>query len=266
MCGRMVFSDIVLGMSGGVDSALTAAIAVKALGNEHVKGIFMPSEFTSDESRDDARQAALNLGMTLYEVPIQEIFLAFKKTLAEPFKGLREEVTEENIQARIRGTLLMAFSNKHGWLVLTTGNKSEVACGYCTLYGDMAGGFGVLKDLTKTQVYALCAYVNRKEELIPARIITKAPTAELRHNQKDSDSLPPYDLLDVLLNLYVEKEMSYQEIVAQGFDGTLVSSVIRMVDRNEYKRRQAPPGVKISERAFGKDRRLPITNGFQSWE
>jgi len=264
--GKNGFSTVVLGLSGGIDSALTAAIAVSALGREHLKGLFMPSVYSSRESREDAFAVAENLGIECREIPIQDIFDAYKKTLSEPFGDRNEDITEENIQARIRGNLLMAFSNKFGWLVLTTGNKSEIACGYCTLYGDMVGGFGVLKDLTKTQVYLLSEYVNREQELIPRRIITKAPTAELRHNQKDTDSLPPYDFLDTLLNLYVEKEMSYKEILACGHDPAVVKKVIQMVDRSEYKRRQAPPGVKISEKAFGKDRRLPITNRFISWK
>ncbi len=226
----------------------------------------MPSIYSSRESREDAFAAAANLGIECQEIPIQDIFETYKKVLSEPFKDKKEDITEENIQARIRGTLLMAFSNKFGCMVLTTGNKSEIACGYCTLYGDMVGGFGVLKDLTKTQVYMLSEFVNREREIIPRRIISKAPTAELRHDQKDTDSLPPYDLLDTLLNLYIEKEMSYEEILAFGHDPGIVKEVIKMVDRSEYKRRQAPPGVKISERAFGKDRRLPITNRFISWK
>jgi len=260
------FRNVVLGISGGIDSALTAAIAVEALGSQCVTGVFMPSEFTSKESREDSLALAACLGIKLMEISIQETFAAYRTMLAEAFSGCREDVTEENIQARIRGNILMALSNKFGWLVLTTGNKSEIASGYCTLYGDMAGGFAVLKDVTKMQVYSLSRLFNGKRETIPLRIIEKAPSAELRHNQKDTDSLPPYDLLDTLLSLYVEKEMSFSEIAALGYDMELVRKVIYLVDRNEYKRRQAPPGIKISLKAFGKDRRLPITNHFKSWQ
>jgi len=260
------FKNAVLGISGGIDSALTAAIAVEALGSECVKGVFMPSIFTSKESEEDSRALAVCIGITLLEIPIQETFEAYRRMMASVFEGCREDVTEENIQARIRGNILMALSNKFGWLVLTTGNKSEIASGYCTLYGDMAGGFAVLKDVSKTHVYELSRLYNRNRETIPLRIIEKAPSAELRHNQKDTDSLPPYDLLDTLLHLYVEKEMSFSEIVNLGYDKDLVRKVIYLVDRNEYKRRQAPPGIKISGKAFGKDRRLPVTNHFASWQ
>jgi NAD+ synthase (glutamine-hydrolysing) len=260
------FKDIVIGLSGGIDSAMTAVIAVEALGHDHVMAVFMPSKFSSEESGEDARKCAENLGIKLLEIPIQETYESFKAMMAGVFKGLKEDVAEENMQARIRGTILMALSNKFGWLVITTGNKSEIACGYCTLYGDMVGGFGALKDVSKTQVYGLARYVNREKEVIPVRVIEKAPSAELRPDQKDTDSLPPYDLLDSLLHLYVEKEMSLEDIVNLGFDRELVGSIIRMVDRNEYKRRQAPPGIKISEKAFGKDRRLPITNLFKAWK
>ncbi len=260
------FKNVVLGISGGIDSALTAAIAVEALGSECVTGVFMPSVFTSGESGEDSRALVSSLGIRLLEIPIQETFEAYRSMLATAFAGCREDVTEENIQARIRGNILMALSNKFGWLVLTTGNKSEIASGYCTLYGDMAGGFAVLKDVSKTHVYELSRLFNEKKETIPLRIIEKAPSAELRHNQKDTDSLPPYDLLDTLLHLYVEKEMSFNEIVNLGYEKELVRKVIYLVDRNEYKRRQAPPGIKISLKAFGKDRRLPITNHFKSWQ
>lgn len=258
------FKEVVLGISGGIDSALTAAIAVQALGKENVRGAFMPSIFTSKESMEDAKKLTRNLGMKLIEIPIQNTYDSYKLMLKDVFKGLKEDVTEENIQARIRGNILMALSNKFGWLVLTTGNKSEIACGYCTLYGDTAGGFAVLKDVSKTLVYALSNYINSKEAVIPQRIIEKAPTAELRYNQKDSDSLPPYDLLDSLLNLYVEKEMSLEEIRNKGFDEETARMVINLIEKNEYKRRQEPPGIKISEKAFGKDRRLPITNHFRA--
>lgn len=260
------FKNVVLGISGGIDSALTAAIAVEALDSQCVKGVFMPSVFTSKESEEDSRALASCLGITLLEIPIQETFEAYRRMMASAFADCREDVTEENIQARIRGNILMALSNKFGWMVLTTGNKSEIASGYCTLYGDMAGGFAVLKDVSKTHVYELSRLFNRNRETIPLRIIEKAPSAELRHNQKDTDSLPPYDLLDALLHLYVEKEMSFSEIVSLGYDKDLVRKVIYLVDRNEYKRRQAPPGIKISLKAFGKDRRLPITNHFASWQ
>ena len=259
------FSDVVIGLSGGLDSAITAALAVKALGKEHVVGVYMPAVFSSTESREDAEALAGSLEMRFFEIPIQDTFESYKAMLAGMFKGRAEDVTEENIQARIRGTILMALSNKFNWLVLTTGNKSETACGYCTLYGDTAGGFAPLKDVSKTQAYQLCEYVNSAGEIIPRRIIEKPPSAELRFNQKDTDSLPPYDHLDALLYLYIEKELSIRDIIAHGFDEELVKSVIRMVDRNEYKRRQAPPGIKITEKAFGRDRRLPVTNLFKPW-
>ncbi|MDQ7824170.1 MAG: NAD+ synthase [Candidatus Eremiobacteraeota bacterium] len=260
------FSTVVLGLSGGIDSALTASLAVAALGSGNVVGVSMPSPYTSQESRKDGVELAGNLGIRLIEIPIEEPFSAFKEVLSPVFKDLKENITEENVQARVRGTLLMALSNKFGWLVLTTGNKSEIACGYCTLYGDTAGGFSVLKDVYKTQVYALSEFINGEREIIPRRSITKAPTAELRPNQKDTDSLPPYELLDHVLHHYIEKEMSIEEMVHLGFESALVKSVVRLVDRNEYKRRQAPPGIKISEKAFGKDRRLPVTNLFKPWE
>jgi NAD+ synthase (glutamine-hydrolysing) len=259
------FGDVAIGLSGGIDSSLTAAIAADALGSEHVVGVFMPSRYSSEESREDATQLAHNLGIRFLTVPIDETFQAYQEMLSEVFAGQQPDVTEENIQARIRGNILMALSNKFGWLVLTTGNKSEMSVGYATLYGDMAGGFAVIKDVPKMLVYELAAHVNSRagRPLIPQRVLEKAPTAELRPNQKDEDSLPPYALLDSILQAYVQEDRGQEEIVALGFDPDIVAEVIRMVDRSEYKRRQAPPGVRITPRAFGKDRRLPITNRYR---
>lgn len=257
------FRDVVVGLSGGVDSALVAAIATDALGPEHVHVAFMPSPYTSEQSHRLARQVAANLGLRPVELRIDEIFAAFRRTLGEVFAGRPEDVTEENIQARIRGTLLMALSNKFGWLVLTTGNKSELAAGYATLYGDMAGGFAVIKDVPKTLVYALARWRNARGAVIPEEVLTRAPSAELRPNQTDQDTLPPYELLDQILELYVEQDLAPAEIAARGFDPAVVARVVAMVDRNEYKRRQAPPGVRITTKAFGRDRRLPITNWYR---
>ena len=258
------FREAVIGLSGGIDSALTAAIAVDALGRENVVGVWMPSRYSSVESRQDATQLAENLGIQFLAVPIDKTFQAYLEMLAEPFAGREPDVTEENLQARIRGNILMALSNKFGWLVLTTGNKSEMSVGYATLYGDMAGGFAVIKDVPKVMVYELSAYVNARagRPIIPQRSIDKAPTAELRPNQKDEDSLPPYRVLDPILHAYVEEDRGLDEIVALGFDEVTVAEVIRMVDRTEYKRRQSPPGIRITPRALGKDRRLPITNRY----
>lgn len=259
------FKKVLIGLSGGIDSSLVAAIAVEALGKDRVVGVLMPSPYTSKESIEDATELAKNLGIQIYTVPITDIFEQFKKELRERVWGdMPEDTTEENIQARIRGNILMAISNKFGWLVLTTGNKSEMSCGYATLYGDMAGGFAVIKDVMKTMVYKVAAYYNKIKErdVIPQRVFVKPPSAELRPNQKDEDSLPPYEILDPILKAYVEEDRSYREIVEMGFDAETVKKVIRMVDINEYKRRQAPPGIKITPRAFGKDRRLPITNKF----
>jgi NAD+ synthase (glutamine-hydrolysing) len=259
------FREVVIGLSGGVDSALTATIAADALGSENVVGVFMPSRYSSVESREDATQLAENLGIRFLTVPIDETFQAYLEMLAGPFAGLDQDVTEENIQARIRGNILMALSNKFGWLVLTTGNKSEMSVGYATLYGDMAGGFAVIKDVPKMLVYELAEHVNAREDraVIPQRILDKAPTAELRPDQKDEDSLPPYRVLDPILHAYVEEDRGLEEIVALGFDANIAAEVLGMVDRAEYKRRQAPPGVRITPRAFGKDRRLPITNHYR---
>ncbi len=259
------FKKVVIGLSGGIDSALTAAIAVDALGKKCVVGIAMPSKYSSPESIEDARILAKKLGIEFQIIPIGEIFTSYLKTLQGSFAGEKTDVTEENLQARIRGNLLMALSNKFGWLVLTTGNKSEMGVGYCTLYGDMAGGFAVLKDVPKTLVYEMASYRNslESEPIIPLRVIEKPPSAELRPHQKDTDSLPPYEILDPILQAYVEEDESLEMILAKGFKKSLVEEVIRKIDFNEYKRRQAPPGVKISHRAFGKDRRLPITNRFR---
>jgi NAD+ synthase (glutamine-hydrolysing) len=259
------FKKVVLGLSGGIDSALTACIAVDALGSANVTGVMMPSRFSSPGSIDDSKALAANLGIEVMTIPINEVFNAFKGALREAFQSVPPDVTEENIQARVRGTYLMALSNKFNWIVLSTGNKSEISTGYCTLYGDMAGGFAVLKDVMKTTVYSLSEYVNQVAgcERMPRAIIEKPPSAELRENQLDTDSLPPYDLLDPILKAYVEEDRSLSEILAMGFEEKLVRRVIRMVDTNEYKRRQAAPGVKITPRAFGRDRRMPITNRFR---
>lgn len=258
------FLKVVIGLSGGIDSSLVACIAAEALGRENVIGVTMPSQFTSTGTRSDAEILAKNLDIRFIEIPIGEVFTAFTKSLADPFRDTRPDVTEENLQARIRGTLLMSLSNKFGWLVLTTGNKSEIATGYCTLYGDTAGGFAVIKDVPKTMVYRLARLVNTRAgaEMIPASVLERPPSAELRPEQKDSDSLPPYDILDPILKDYIEHDMGVEEIVAHGFDRETVKKVVRMCDMSEYKRRQGPPGIKITPRAFGRDRRLPITNRF----
>lgn len=259
------FKQVAIGLSGGIDSALTAAVAVEALGVKNVNTVFMPSRYTSQESYEDAQQVAVNLGTKLTIINIDPIFNAYLEQLKAQFKGLPQDVTEENIQARIRGNLLMALANKFGWLVLSTGNKSEMSVGYTTLYGDMAGGFSVLKDVPKTLVYRLAKYLNQqaKKAIIPERVLLKPPSAELRPEQKDVDSLPPYELLDPIMQAYVETNRSVKEIIALGFEPALVKRVVKMVDKAEYKRRQAPPGVKITSRAFGKDWRLPITNKWQ---
>ncbi|MFZ0389916.1 MAG: NAD+ synthase [Calditrichia bacterium] len=259
------FREVVLGLSGGIDSALVAVIATDALGTENVVAVSMPSQYTSADSQSDARQLAENLKIEFHEFIIKQLFDTYLSELKILFRELPPDTTEENLQARIRGNILMALSNKFGWLVLATGNKSEVSVGYCTLYGDMVGGFSLIKDVPKTMVYRLAEYRNKKagRELIPQNIISKAPSAELRLDQKDTDSLPSYDILDPILQAYVEKDRSMSEIIALGFDAEVVKQVIRLVDGNEYKRRQAAPGIKISLRAFGKDRRVPITNHFK---
>jgi NAD+ synthase (glutamine-hydrolysing) len=257
------FKKAVLGLSGGIDSALVAAIAADALGKENVVGVFMPSRFSSQASREDAQAVARNLGIELLSIGIDETYRAYLEMLAEPFAGTEPGVAEENIQARIRGNILMALSNKFGWLVLNTGNKSELSLGYTTLYGDMAGGFAVLKDVPKTLVYRLARYRNSVSKVIPERVLEKPPSAELRPDQRDEADLPaPYAVLDQILKAYVEEDRGLREIVELGFPEETVRRVIELVDKNEYKRRQSPPGIRITPRAFGRDRRLPITNRF----
>jgi NAD+ synthase (glutamine-hydrolysing) len=256
------FSGVVLGLSGGVDSALTLAIAVDALGADRVEAVMMPSRYTSQMSLEDAAVVAKNFSVAYEEISIESAFESLLESLQPVFRGLPRDTTEENLQARCRGAILMAISNKKRKLVLATGNKSEMAVGYATLYGDMAGGFAPLKDVSKTRVYELCRYRNRETAVIPARIIERPPSAELAPDQKDEDSLPPYPVLDRILELYLEEEKSVASIVEAGFDQALVRDVVRKVNRNEYKRRQAAPGVKITKRAFGRERRYPITNGY----
>jgi NAD+ synthase (glutamine-hydrolysing) len=261
--GKNGFKGAHLGLSGGIDSALTLAIAVDALGADKVQAVMMPSDYTADISVEDSRDMVKRLGVRYSEIPIKPIFDAFMAQLAGEFAGQASDTTEENLQARARGTLLMALSNKFGSLVLTTGNKSEMAVGYATLYGDMAGGFAVLKDVAKTRVYRLSNYRNSLSAVIPQRIIDRPPSAELRPDQTDQDSLPPYDVLDAILAAYVERDLSARDIVAQGYDAATVKKVIRLVDLAEYKRRQAPPGPRITPRNFGKDRRYPITSKYR---
>lgn len=258
------FPGVIIGLSGGVDSALVLAIAVDALGADKVRAVMMASRYTADISWIDARELAKNLGVQYDEIPISGPVDALEQSLAEQFKGMKVDATEENIQARVRGTMLMALSNKTGRLVLTTGNKSEMAVGYCTLYGDMAGGFAVIKDIPKTLVYRLCAYRNSIAPIIPERILTRAPSAELRPDQKDQDSLPSYEVLDGIVERYMEQNQSIQEIIAAGFDAESVEKVTRLIKLNEYKRRQAPPGVRVTTRAFGRDWRYPITSQFRA--
>ena len=271
--GKNGFPGAIIGLSGGVDSALVLALAVDALGADKVRTVMMPSPYTADISWIDAREMAARLGVRYDEIAIAPMFDAFRASLAGQFAGLAEDTTEENIQARIRGTLLMALSNKTGAIVLTTGNKSEMATGYCTLYGDMAGGFAVIKDVAKTMVYRLCEWKNRQPTrradgttgpLIPERILTRAPSAELRPNQTDQDSLPPYEVLDAILALYMEDDRSVEDIIAAGFERATVERVTRLIKVNEYKRRQAPVGIRITHRAFGRDWRYPITSKFRA--
>ena len=260
------FRRVVVGLSGGIDSALTVCIAVDALGAERVTAVTMPSRYSSTGTRSDARQTAENLGIEFVELSIEPAFRAYLETLESEFAGLEPDSTEENVQARIRGNLLMALSNKFGWLVLTTGNKSEMAVGYATLYGDMAGGFAVIKDVPKTLVFELAAYRNLLGPgagPIPEATILRPPSAELRPDQTDQDSLPPYEVLDAIIEAYVVLDESVPEIAARGLDPQTVERVVAMIDQNEYKRRQAAPGVRITPKAFGKDRRLPITNRYR---
>ena len=259
------FKRVVVGLSGGIDSSLVAAVAVEALGRENVAGVGMPSAYSSAGTRRDAQRLAKQLGIEFLTIPITPLLNAYKRTLGKAFKGMKEDVTEENIQARIRGNLLMALSNKFGWLVLTTGNKSEYSVGYTTLYGDMAGGFAVIKDVPKMLVYDVARHVNARagRPVIPETVFTRAPSAELRPNQTDQDTLPPYDLLDRILEGYVQEDQGVNDLIARGFPSDTVRRVVAMVDANEYKRRQAPIGVKITPRAFGRDWRPPIVNRFR---
>jgi NAD+ synthase (glutamine-hydrolysing) len=263
--GKTGFETVLIALSGGIDSSIVAAIAVEALGPEHVVGVSMPSRFSSEGSKTDAQALAERLGIRLITIPIEPAFDATLVMLSEAFADTQFGTAEENLQARIRGNILMSLSNKFGWMVLTTGNKSEIATGYCTLYGDMAGGFAVIKDVPKTLVYQLARYRNRiaGREIIPQSVIDKPPSAELRPNQLDTDTLPPYEILDPILQAYVEDDRTIDEIAAMGFDEAFVQRVVKLVDRNEYKRRQAPPGVKITPRAFGRDRRLPIAHRYR---
>ena len=261
--GKNGFPGVLLGLSGGVDSALVLAIAVDALGADKVRCIMMPSPYTAEISWVDSRDMVQRLGVRYDEIAINDCFSAFKSTLASEFEGVAEDTTEENIQARIRGTLLMALSNKFGSIVLTTGNKSEMAVGYCTLYGDMAGGFAVIKDIAKTLVYRLCAYRNTLDEVIPTRILTRPPSAELRPDQTDQDSLPPYDVLDAIMQMYMEENQSIAEIEAAGYPIEDIQRITRLIKINEYKRRQAPVGCRVTHRAFGRDWRYPITSKFR---
>ncbi|HXI82701.1 MAG TPA: NAD+ synthase [Verrucomicrobiae bacterium] len=259
-CG---FKSVVLGLSGGIDSAVTACLAVAALGRDNVLGVSMPSQFSSKGSIEDARELAANLGICWEMIPIQDVFEQFKATLQPVFKGRPEDTTEENMQARIRGTTLMALSNKFGHMLLTTGNKSELAVGYCTLYGDMNGGLGVIADVPKTMVYELARYINRERPVIPESSLTKPPSAELRANQTDQDTLPPYDVLDAIIKLYIEEAKSTAEIVKEtGYDEKLVRDIVRKIDLNEYKRKQAPPCLRVTSKAFGIGRRVPIAQRY----
>ena len=266
------FQKAVIGLSGGIDSSLVACIAVDALGKDNVIGVFMPSMYSSNDSKEDASELAINLGITFKEIPITDVYNAYDKMFAPHFRGKKPDITEENLQARIRGNILMGLSNKFGWLVLTTGNKSEMSVGYATLYGDMAGGYAVIKDVSKTHVYRLAEYRQKLKTQdskikntapIPERVFTKPPTAELRPDQKDEDSLPPYSTLDPILAMLIEEDMSVDQVIASGYDRQTVLKVQHLIDVSEYKRRQAPPGVKVTKKALGKDRRMPITNRYK---
>ena len=261
------FQKVLIALSGGIDSSLVAAIAVEALGPDNVIGVSMPSQFSSVGSETDAKDLAKNIGIRIESIPIREIVASMELALRDQFHGTEWGVAEENIQSRIRGNLIMAMSNKFGWMVLTTGNKSEMAVGYATIYGDMAGGFSVIKDVPKLMVYDLCRHINGTSPsvVIPQSVLDKPPSAELRPDQKDTDSLPNYDILDPILEAYVERDRSFQEIVADGFESETVANILTLVDRNEYKRRQSPLGIKITPRNFGRDRRMPVTNKFRSF-
>ena len=264
-CAKNGFADVVIALSGGIDSTIVACVAVDALGADHVHGVSMPSRYSSDHSKSDAQLLADNLGVDLRTISIEPAFQAYLDMLAPSFEGREPGLTYENIQSRCRGLLLMALSNEFGWMALTTGNKSEVAVGYFTIYGDSVGGYGVIKDVLKTRVYDLCRYVNRTagREIVPEAVITKPPSAELRPDQRDDQSLPPYEVLDPILRLYVEDDRTAAEIIELGHDEAMVRRITRLVDVAEYKRRQSPPGVRVSRKAFGKDRRLPITSGYR---
>jgi NAD+ synthase (glutamine-hydrolysing) len=261
---KMEFKQAILGLSGGIDSALVYSLAVQALGKENVLGVLMPSPYSSDHSISDSLQLAANLGARTEIIPIENVFSRFQYSLSKQFNGLPENLTEENLQARIRGVLLMALSNKFGYILLNTSNKSEVAVGYGTLYGDMCGGLSVIGDVYKTQVYKLCKFINQYEEIIPLNILTKEPSAELRPNQKDSDSLPDYDLLDQILHAYIEERKGPSELVKMGFDKPLVARVIKLVNTNEYKRFQTPPILRVTDKAFGSGRRMPLVGKYFS--
>jgi NAD+ synthase (glutamine-hydrolysing) len=260
-CG---FNSAILGLSGGIDSAVTCCIAVEAVGSDNVVAVTMPGPYSSPGSVVDSQKLAGNLGIKFETVPISPVYEAYIKSLRPHFRGREVDITEENIQARIRGNILMALSNKFGHLVLSTGNKSELAVGYCTLYGDMSGGLSVISDVPKTMVYELAEYINRQSPIIPQEIFDKAPTAELKENQTDQDTLPPYELLDQILHYYLDEHYSIEDILGLDFDPETVSWVIRTVDRNEYKRRQGPPGLKVTSKAFGTGRRMPIAAKFNS--
>ncbi len=260
--GKIGFRDVVIGLSGGIDSAVTAALAVEALGKEHVTGIAMPSKFSSQHSIDDARALASNLGIAFHITPIEPLYQPYETAIDELFGEKKFDITNENLQARIRGNILMAFSNRTGAMVVSTGNKSELAVGYCTLYGDMCGGLALLGDVYKTMVYRVARWINREREIIPASSITKPPSAELRPNQTDQDSLPPYEVLDGILKLYIEEWLEVDDIAARGFDRELVARILRLVDTNEFKRRQAAPTIRVSSKAFGSGRQMPIA---QRW-